>query len=102
MRGRSASQTANMACDRCGPAKATTIMASSSDGIDSRVSRIWFSTAERRPWVDPAKTPSARPQSVAASVTTNAPPTVGAAPLSRRLNTSRPRSSVPRKKETSP
>ncbi len=31
-----------------------------------------------------------------------APPTVGAAPLSSRLSTSRPRSSVPRKKETSP
>lgn len=44
----------------------------------------------------------ARPQIVAASVTTNAPPTVGAAPLSKRLKTSRPRSSVPRKKETSP
>ncbi len=29
-------------------------------------------------------------------VTTNAPPTVGAAPLSKRLKTSRPRSSVPR------
>ena len=59
MRGRSASQTANMAWERCGPAKATTIMASSSDGMESRVSRIWFSTAERRPWVAPAKTPDA-------------------------------------------
>ncbi len=70
MRGSSASQTANIAWLRCGPAKATTIMASSSDGIDSRVSRIWFNIADSRPWVEPATTPSTRPNSVAAKVTT--------------------------------
>ena len=40
MRGSSASQTANIAWLRCGPAKATTIIASSSEGMESRVSRI--------------------------------------------------------------
>lgn len=70
MRGSSASQTANIAWLRCGPAKATTIIASSSEGMESRVSRIWFITAERRPWVDPAITPSTRPNSVAPRVTT--------------------------------
>ena len=102
MRGSKASHTASMACSSLGPINATTTIASSSEGIDSRVSRMWLSTAERSPWVTPANTPRITPQNAAASVTASAEPKVAAVPVNRRLRMSRPRSSVPRKNDTLP
>ncbi|MNG08473.1 hypothetical protein D3C84_918310 [compost metagenome] len=102
MRGNNASHTASIACSNFGPIKATTIIANSNEGIESRVSRIWFNTAERRPRVTPANTPRITPKNEAAKVTSNAEPKVAALPVNRRLRISRPKSSVPRKNDTLP
>ena len=91
-----------MAFIKLGSINVEIIIAINKMGIDKNASKIWPKKRDLIPSDIPARIPNAPPIIATAMTTKREEPRVYCVPIINRLSTSRPRSSVPKKKAIRP